>query len=305
MNTRDNGCLIGVDGGGTQSRFAVWHDARRTELRRAALNVATNPAGAVARLVEGLVSLAEEAGLSTAERRSSRIYLGLAGITDPAAADAIRARIAAVFPGARIAVEDDRPAAVAGALGEGDGTVIGIGTGSFLARQHQGSVRLLGGWGATLGDEASGAWLGRAALARVLRMCDGLVPATPMLQALLAEFDGAPSRIVAFAGSAGPDAFGSYAPRIAGAAANGDGAALALMQEGADYIAHALTAIGWQAGEPVCLMGGLAPRYAAWLPEAARAALLPPRGTGLDGALLCARRIARADNEDRSPGAAQ
>ena len=261
--------------------------AARFEAEVGTLNVSSDFTGAGARLGQGIRALCAQARLEPAALAQASVYLGLAGVTGPDMA----ARVAALVPAGRVRVEDDRPAALVGALGGRDGTVAGIGTGSFLARQSGSEVRLMGGWGLHLGDEASAAWLGRGGLALTLKTRDGLVPPSALTEALLAEFDGESAAIVAFAQGASPAEFGRFAPKIAAAAEDGDPHGLALMREGAGYIETAARCLGWRGSEALCLIGGLAPRYAPYLSAEMRDAVTPPAGTALDGAITLARRL--------------
>lgn len=280
--------LIAVDGGGTSCRFALLHAGARTDLQAGPANVSTDFDAAIATLRGGLDRLAGCVGLSAKEIRAASGHLGLAGVVD-----ARLGQLVAQALGLRSAVvEDDRRSAVVGALGPGDGTVIGVGTGSFLARQVAGRVNLLGGWGFRLGDEASGADLGRGLLRCILHAADGLAPATKLTESILSELGGTPADVVAFAGRASPSDFAAFAPRIVAAAEAGDPAARALMEEGAAYLMRAAKTLGWSAGEPLCPIGGLAPRYAPFLPRAATESLVACKGTALDGALALASRQA-------------
>lgn len=284
-------CLIGVDGGGTSCRMALVADGRRTEVRTTRANVHTDPEGALATLLAGLDALVDKAGLPRSALAESCAYVGLAGVTGSQSAALVAKRL----PVGRVQVADDRMPAVVGALGDLDGAVAGLGTGSFFARQAAGSVQLRGGWGLVLGDEASGAWLGRGLLARVLHVEDGLFPASSLTRAARARFPGGPDEIVAFAGTARPGDFAEYAPEIMQAADHGDPAGRALVADGAAHIARAVSALGWRSGEPLCLVGGLAAGYRAWLSPELAQAVTPPLATALDGALQLAERLAGAD----------
>jgi glucosamine kinase len=280
-------CLIAVDGGGTACRIAILADGTRHEIRVGGANVATDPEGAVARIAEGIARLGAEAGLPRERLAQACLYLGLAGVTDSEAAE----RVAARFAQPLIRVEDDRAAAVAGALGSADGTVASLGTGSFVARQAGGAMTGLGGWGWLLGDEASGAWLGRRMLGLVLHAVDGLAEHTDLTRALLDDHGGA-AGVVAFGFACTPAGFAGIAPLVLEAAAAGDPLARALMAEGAEYVARAARRLGWTAGESLCLMGGIGPRFAPFLPAEMAAAAVPPKGSALDGALALAARLA-------------
>ncbi|MEM1401673.1 MAG: BadF/BadG/BcrA/BcrD ATPase family protein, partial [Pseudomonadota bacterium] len=68
----------------------------------------------------------------------------------------------------------DAYAAMVGALGgePGVGIVVGTGSAAFCLAED-GSVREAGGWGPAIGDEGSGAWIGRAALSLAAKIIDG------------------------------------------------------------------------------------------------------------------------------------
>lgn len=282
------GGVIAVDGGGTQSRFVLLHAGKTFRVQGGPANVTTDLAGATEELTRGLTRLAESAGLRLENLRHWPAYLGLAGVTGPAVA----ARVAAALPLSRARIEDDRAAALEGALGGRDGAIAHCGTGSFLAMRRKGAVRVAGGWGPVLGDMASAHWLGRRVLALTLDAVDGLADHTPLSRRLLARYDG-PSGVVAFARDARPDAFGALSPRVVKAAGNGDAIARQALSEGADHIAAALSGLGWHADMDLCLTGGLGPAYADYLPPGMAARVRPPRGNPLDGALALAQAFAR------------
>lgn len=277
--------LIGVDGGGTNCRFAALGTNGRTEVSCTTANVSTDFDGAIATLREGLAQLARDAGLSEAALADTPAHIGLAGVMNPEQAK----RIAKALPLRRATVSDDRLCAVLGALGEADGAVAGLGTGSYLARQTGGSMRYAGGWGLRLDDRASGAWLGREILARTLHAEDGLTDPSDLTRVVNDEFDG-PAGIVAFSVTATPAAYAVLAPRVCDAADAGDSNAAALMAMGAEYVEAALNALGWSADETLCLIGGVGPRFAPYLSPALSNALAPPLGNALDGALHLAAR---------------
>ncbi|EIE49097.1 ATPase [Salipiger aestuarii] len=274
--------ILGVDAGGTTCRLALEHDGQRTEVTLGAANVTSDFDAAVTVLRAGLAQLAQEAGLSLDALRPCPAWLAVAGVTGPEMADRLRAAL----PLERATVDEDRRAALAGALGDRTGCLAGIGTGSFLARQDGATFVTLGGHGLVLGDEGSGAWLGRELLSYCLRAHDGLEPMTPLAETVLRDFGGVVG-IVALAARATPQDFARLAPRIT---ESQDAAAAMQMRRGAAWLATGLNALGWSPGEPICLMGGVAPAYARWLPREMAENRVPPSGTALDGALLLARR---------------
>ncbi len=270
--------LIAVDGGGTGSRYAMRRGADTFEAVSGPANVSSDFDGALANLREGLGKL----GLSAAELQDARICMGLAGVLDNG--DAARVADALNFP--HLKVLDDRAIAVRGAfLTSGVGALAGVGTGSYAGLLRNGVVRFSGGWGLALGDEASGAWLGREALRAALMAREGSGPESGLTAELLAD---GPARIMREAAVADPAWFGAYAPRVVEAAGTGDPIATDLLKRGADYLGATLVRLGWEDGMPLVLTGSLGPVYATYLPAEMRANLKEQEGGALDGAFAYA-----------------
>jgi glucosamine kinase len=277
MNTQD--IQFGVDGGGTSCRAILRVGDTRVEGRAGPANAASDFGGAT-RTLHGLLSeLAAQRGLTWRDLAQGRGYLGLAGIMT----DDDGRRLAQALDLPKAVVADDQNSTIVGALGDADGVVAAIGTGSFLGRQAGQAIRRIGGWGFHLGDQASGGWLGRRALQQVMLARDGLVQDTALLQDIAAQ-DFGPGGIVAFQFRASPGDYARFAPQIV---ASDDPFALALMQEGADYLRAGIAALGWQPHEPVCLTGGLGAQYAPYL----NLPVFAPNGTALDGAFTLAGRL--------------
>jgi glucosamine kinase len=276
--------ILGVDGGGSSCRAALVAAGRRHEVTLGPANVSTDFDRAVATIREAILALAAKAGVAAGVIHAAVAHLGLAGVTGPA----IAGRVAAALPLGDAAVTDDRPTTVAGALGAGRGAVAAIGTGSFLGRQAEGGLSGIGGWGFHIGDQASGAWLGRRCLEEVMLSLDGIAAATALTQRILARFANDPAAIVAFSMSARPADYAGLAPDVVDAAGADDPLGRQLMAEGAAYILKGLAALGWSPGETLCLTGGLGSAYAVWIGHP----VLPAQGSALDGALALAARRA-------------
>jgi glucosamine kinase len=216
-----------------------------------------------------------------------RAVLGLAGANVSGAA----ARLAAGLPFARARVESDAVIALRGALGTADGVTAALGTGSVFGVQRASAIRMIGGWGFQLGDQASGARLGLALCEAALLAHDGLAEGSPLLGAVLAEAGG-PEGLVGWGAAARPADFAAFVPRLVAAAEAGDAAAEAIMAAATDSVAGAIDALrGGEAAMAVCFLGGLGPVYARRLAARYGAAIRAPEGTGLDGALAMAREL--------------
>ena len=285
---------LAVDAGGTRCRIAAATGEGVVSREAGSANVSTDFDGAIAEIRGVLASLAVRLRVSEAELFEVPAFVGMAGVTGPEIADRVRSAL----PFRRLRVEDDRPAAVRGALGGRSGVVAHCGTGSFFGVQRNDDMRLAGGWGSVLGDEASAQWVGRAALGLTLEAVDGRLRPSALTEMLLSDF-GSPAEIVRFAGTARPTDFGALAPRVTELASNGDPVARRIMTDGANEISRSLKLLGWEAGLVLCLTGGIGPQYLPYLPDDLSACASPPEGDPLDGALQLARDFASEVEHDR------
>ncbi len=281
--------ILGIDGGGTSCRIGLSIAGQVTQVHAGPANITTNFDAAIATISRGITEVAQRAGVARAALTDAHAYLGLAGVMAPQ----MGRQVADALALNRAQVGDDRLTMLTGALGGAHGAVAGVGTGSFLARQSHDGTQLMGGYGFSLGDDASGAWLGHTLLRHCLRVLDGMAPPSPLTRQILEQFSNLPKALIDFAQDADPADFGTFAPQIMEAARAGDATGITLAQTGANYITDALAALGWSPKEPLCLTGGLGPHYAPFLPKVVGAALIAPRGSGLDGALLLAQLAAR------------
>ena len=274
--------IIGVDGGGTGCRVRLEDPRGRilAETRGGPANVTSDFDGGFANILGAIHTAYEQAGLDPAQHVQDVAWLGLAG----AATGDNAQRLVSGLGFARAKVTTDCTTAVQGALGQHDGLVAMLGTGSFFVRRQNGMDHRIGGWGYQLGDEAGGAWLGRALLSRTLHAHDGLVPHSALTQALLARFE-APDNIVAFAQNAVPGDIAPLAREVAEAGT--DSAAEAILSEATRLVVSRLDSLGGDG--PLCLIGGLAHIYANRLPDRYKRRLVPARGDALSGALSLAR----------------
>ena len=283
--------LIAVDGGGTGCRAAIGTQ-RDGILGRASggrANIGNDPDQTLINIRTTVEAAASSAGLPAEALAGATAFLGLAGMN--VARDA--ARLRAALPYARIIAEDDRPACVVGALGEGAaGWVLAIGTGTIVAATDGTAFRYVGSWGFHLADQGSGAWLGRGALDLALQSHDGVLPHTDLIRALLADFGDDPEAFVAFSLTAQPGDYAAFAPKVIAAAEAGDDHAQALMREGAAYYTRALKALDFAPGDPLCLLGGIGPHYAPYLPKDHLSGRIAARGRALDGAFHLACKAA-------------
>ncbi len=288
MNAANKTPVLAIDGGGTRCRVASADSDGVISVETRSANVSTDFDGSVREILDGILRLGEQIGVTRGELEARPAFVGLAGVTGTQMVE----RLKAALPFQNVRIEDDRAAALRGSLSDDDGFLAHCGTGSFFGVQRDGAQRFVGGWGSVLGDEASAQWIGRRALAAALDTVDGRRERSPLTDDLLSKFEGAEG-IVRFAGSVGPSEFGMIAQNVTAAAQRKDPNAADVMQAGAGEISQTLLHLGWQPGDPICLTGGIGPYYAPMLPDEMRRCVVDPKGSPLDGAVSLARELAR------------
>lgn len=217
--------VVGVDGGGSKTRVIV-ADLEGNELADvigAGSAMAPGRADHCAEVIGGIVRQAlENAGLAGA--RPVALLAGVAGAGREAEARALRAALEDLELAADVDVVGDGEIALADAFGDGAGVMLIAGTGSIAyGRSPSGVYGRCGGWGPAFGDEGSGAWIGRRALAIVASAADGREPATALTGAILTAAQvNEPSDLIPWGIAASPRDLAALAPIVFTTAAAGD-----------------------------------------------------------------------------------
>jgi N-acetylglucosamine kinase-like BadF-type ATPase len=296
--------VLGVDGG--QSGIRLRHSDGPAIVERP--GVSRNEGDVVAAVAATIATGWRESGFAPIDRA----VLGLTTApVDPDDADRLSALVASATGAREVWLADDAVTGHAGALGLGSGVSLIAGTGvACLALPRDGAPRLIGGHGYLLGDEGGAFWLGRRALARVLRAREGRGDAAPLerlttaASARFGDLDELPARL--HAQDRPVHEVAAFAPDVLAAARDGDAAAERLLDEAVDELrATVLAGARWAADRstapvPVALGGRLlgvdSPlrrRLEARLTSAEDGepgiALREAVGSGLDGALAIGR----------------
>ncbi|MBF8192209.1 ATPase [Nonomuraea sp. K274] len=230
----------------------------------------------------------------------TRAVLGLSGLpATPEQRDLLAGKIASVLRAEEVVLCADNVTAHAGALPDGHGVVLTIGTGvgCLAVDAATGTSARVDGWGHLFGDDASAFAIGRAGIAAVLRALDGRGPRTGLSEPARRRYGPVremPSLI--YTSAAPVDATARFAPDVVATAADGDEVALAIVTAAGRELARtAGTAVGQVSGDapvPVAQIGRLVESggrlVEAFLAELAaacpRARPVLAEGTALDGA---------------------
>ena len=282
--------LIGVDGGGTGCRAAV-ADASGTILARAQsgpANIATDYATARENIMTSIHSAWRFAGLEQDSMNDADCALGLAGANVGAFAKQMKDSL----PFQNCIVTDDRATTLKGALGDEDGCIAVVGTGSFYSSRYDGVEKNIGGWGFLVGDDGGGARLGQDLLRRVIHCYDGIHAHSGLTRNILSEFKDSPQAIVEFAMKARPNEFGNFVPVIIDAARSGDIHGTALIHATVVAIQVCIDKVGYVPGSTLFMLGGLGPILLEFMDSDYSVACIHPKGDALSGAIGMAQQLA-------------
>jgi glucosamine kinase len=283
--------FVGVDGGGTKCRIRLRGAGGDllAEAQGGLANLYSDKKTAIATILTTIAEAMAKAKLEPEDRRHMHVGLGLAGaVTDETTAAVRRA----LEPFASISVDVDAYAACLGAHDGADGGIVIAGTGSAGLALVGGQRHWIGGFGFPLGDQGSGAIIGRGALRRAALSLDNLIPSSPLLAEILDEFKCDRDVFADWARHALPRDYARFSPRIFAAAALGDRYGLELVQDAARAIARLATELLARGAPRIALVGGLAKPLAAYLPPELKPSLTEPKRDPLDGAIMMARRAA-------------
>ena len=280
--------IFGIDGGGTKCRAIALSDkgALLGEAETGAANVMTNFAGAVENITKACAMALAQAGLQESLLEKGRAFIGVAG----ANVGTRGSELQDALPFNQSIVESDARIALQGAVGETDGVVAIIGTGSVFIAKSGNTIRTAGGWGFVVGDLGSGARLGRQLLEEALLAHDHVRTTTPITAHVLNDFRNNPQTIVEYAHSASPGDFGRFAPLVLDFAERDDPTAKRIMADAVRDVEEALAAIVDENTTRLCLLGGLGRRYRDLLSQRFVRLLAEPQGSAVDGAIALARK---------------
>ncbi len=282
--------FIGVDGGGTHCRARLT-SANGTVLGEAVGGSANTTAGtkkSIQEVIDTCDQATVTAGLTPAIYNRTYVGAGLAGLT--VTTEKLR-YVSCDHPFAAMASESDAYTACLGAHNGENGGIVISGTGSAAFAMINGVGYSIGGWGFLLGDDGSGAMLGLKVLRACIQVFDGMMPPSAMARDVLKKYDGDIHEMFAWARSATPKEFGTFAPYAFDWAEKGDTLAKRLISEAADAISRHIHAINTIGASRICLLGGMAPHIIPLLDENLSALIVPPKGDAEDGALIMARSL--------------
>ena len=298
------GLILGLDGGGTQTRAAVATASGEIISRggAGACNLAAvQPAEALQAALAAADLALKEVGQGRAD--ITALCAGVAGVSYTERREQFEAGLQAAFPRARVAVEPDYVVALAGATGGKPGVIVIAGTGSVAYGENaSGERHRTGAYGYLIDDGGSGYGVGRTALAAVLRAADGTGEPTRLSARILDALGlSAPADLIpaVYGGKLSRVEIAGLSRTVAQAAQEEDTVASALLMRAGGVLAHLAHGVtqrlfaGADTPFPVVPIGGLwnaGPHLADVFTRSLRrfaptAELTPPLQSPVEGAV--------------------
>jgi glucosamine kinase len=232
--------FLGIDGGGTKTSCVIGDET-------SVLGSGTAAGSNVVRLGEAKAREALSAAIRQAcvaanitPAQIERTCVGLAGAGRPEISQLVRRLLAELVSG-EIEVVGDMVIALQAAFGSGPGVMVIAGTGSMAyGRNASGNTLRAGGWGFSVFDEGSGHWIGRSAVAAIMRNFDETGDENSVLLDNVKKTWGLTTReqlILAANASPSPDLPGLLAA-VVSAADSGDAVARSVLTQAGTELAR-------------------------------------------------------------------
>jgi glucosamine kinase len=234
------GIFLGIDGGGTKTSCMIGDE---TSVLGSGAAAGSN----VVRLGEAKAREALSVAIGQAciaanikPTQIERTCVGLAGAARLEVSNLVRHLLGELVSG-EIEVVGDMVIALQAAFGDGSGVMVIAGTGSMAyGRNASGTTLRAGGWGFSVFDEGSGHWIGRSAIAAIMRDYDETGEENSVLMHSVKKSWGITTReqlVLAANASPSPD-FAGLLPAVLSAADSGDARAQSILTQAGTELAR-------------------------------------------------------------------
>jgi glucosamine kinase len=286
---KNNELFLGIDGGGSKCKTIIMN--KDNQILGTGISGPGNPLHGFEQATNSITESAklalENAGLAHIELSDLVAGVGLAGVNLPVLFDKM---LAWHHPFKAMHLATDLLIACLGAHDGSDGAVMISGTGScgFSCIDEQQTI--VGAHGFPHGDKGSGAWFGLQGVKQVLLSLDGIVEDTLMTDVLLRKLNCKDDTdLVETVASQKATFYAQQANLVFDAAEQGDNVALAIVNEGAEYINSIARTLFAKQPPRMSMIGGLTPRLKPWLADEIKANLAEPLFAPEVGSVIFAR----------------
>ena len=285
----NNNIFLGIDGGGSKCKAIVM--SADNKILGTGISGPGNPLHGFEQATHSIVTSAKlalaDANIAESSLGNIVAGVGLAGVNLPVLFEQMNNW---QHPFKAMHLTTDLLIACLGAHQGEDGAVIISGTGSCGFSYVDGEPYIVGAHGFPHGDKGSGAWFGLQAAKQVLLSLDGLIANSSLNDKLLSLLNVKTGVELVEAIAGKPAAFyARMANLVFDAAEQGDGLALAIVKEGANYIDNVATQLSKRSPPRLSLIGGLTPRLLPWLAQEVQNSLSAPLNSPEVGAVFYAR----------------
>src|SRR5882672_3581108 len=230
--------VLGIDAGGTKTVCLLADERGKILAEGRGPGANLHSAGELE--VEKVLHEVMEDAIGDRDITPAAICLGIAGVDRDDEARTVRAIMRRIGHKSRVLVVNDALIALVAGAKDAPGIVIIAGTGSIVyGRNAGGQAARAGGWGHMIGDEGSGYWIGREAVAAVMRAADGRGPATRLSDDILAHFSvNDVSRLprIVYDREIPRMRVAALGPIVEGAASEGDAVAMRILERAVDEL---------------------------------------------------------------------
>jgi len=261
--------LIGIDGGGTHTRGALYREGKIiAETKTGTTRIGVVGVGeSCERTLNVIIELCNKSNIEISEVDS--VVVGLAGVWLDEEKKRSAQLLRTLGRGSNVVFNDlivssDAEIALEGAFQGKEGIIVIVGTGSIgLAKYGKNKLARCGGWGIELDDEGSGAWIGREGLTAVVRALDGRGKMTKMAQVvddLYPSINIEEPRTIVKAYAEGAFQYQMLTPSVMKCAAEGDEVCKDIIERSANHLVELPITLAKHYGSkkvPIALMGGI------------------------------------------------
>ena len=278
--------LFGVNGGGSGCRVVLATSKGQiiSKSEGGSANIETSFSEARQNIISACKAALKAASLPESNIYEAKAVLGLAGSN----MGDFDKNLSKVLPFKENTIVNDGAITLEGAIGNRDGGIAALGTGSVYLGRKNGVLIPVGGWGFLLGDDGSGARLGLELFRTTIKCHEKIEKHSDLTLEIVKKYRNQIVNLVKATSDFKPKDFAQFAPTVFDFYQRGDANAVRIIDRQKTIIEKSIMACGFDSSLPFCILGGLGPLYQPILNPRISNFFVDPLGDALDGALSLA-----------------